>query len=60
MAVRKLSERNIRKIARIGNQSLGITLPIETLRELGWKEKQKVTVKRIAGGLVIRDYRSKK
>jgi hypothetical protein len=26
---------------------------------LGWREKQKVVVKRIKGGLNIRDYRSK-
>lgn len=59
MARRKLSENNIRKLTKSGNGSIGLTLPIEAVRELGWKEKQKVVVKRIKGGLVIRDYRSK-
>ncbi len=59
MARRKIQNRNIRKISRIGASSLGITLPIEMLRELGWRERQKVKVARIRGGIQIRDWRSK-
>jgi hypothetical protein len=29
------------------------------LRELGWREKQKVVAKRIPGGIALRDFRSK-
>lgn len=36
---------------------MGITLPIEEVRNLGWKERQKLVVKKIKGGLVIRDWR---
>jgi hypothetical protein len=60
MGIRKTGEENIRKITRVGKTSLAITLPVEMLRELGWQEKQKVVVKRIKGGLFIRDYRSRK
>ena len=60
MSVRKQEEKNIRKITRVGKTSLAVTLPVEMVRELGWREKQRVKVKRIRGGLVIRDYRSKK
>ncbi len=56
----KLKDKNIRKITRAGKTSLAVTLPIELVRELGWREKQKVKVTRIKGGMVIRDYRSKK
>lgn len=56
---RVLKDRNIRKISRIGNKSLGVTLPVEMLKDLGWREKQRVKVTRIKGGLQIRDYRSK-
>lgn len=57
---RKLEERNIRKITKMaGGASYGLTLPIEFVRSLGWKEKQRVIVKRVSGGLMIRDYRSK-
>lgn len=43
-----------------GGASYGITIPIEMVRDLGWREKQKVNVKRVPGGILIRDYRSKK
>lgn len=54
-----MKNKETRKLTRIGKRSIGLTLPIEEVRALGWKEKQKVVVKRIKGGLVIRDYRSK-
>lgn len=61
MARRKQSENNIRKLTCSGGgKSIGLTLPKEMVEELKWKEKQKVVVKRIKGGLNIRDYRSKK
>lgn len=56
----KLKDKNIRKITRVGKTSLAVTLPIEMMRDLGWQEKQRVSAKRIKGGIVIRDYRSKK
>ena len=59
MANKKSNEKNVRKLTKIGKQSIGLTLPIEAVRELGWREKQRVIVKRIKGGLTIRDYRSK-
>jgi antitoxin component of MazEF toxin-antitoxin module len=55
----KLKDKNIRKITRVGRSSLAVTLPLEMARELGWREKQRVVVKKIKGGLVIRDYRAK-
>lgn len=59
MARRKLEDKNTRKLTKSGNGSIGLTLPIELVRDLGWREKQRVVVKRIKGGLQIRDYRSK-
>ncbi len=57
MANKKLTEKDIRKLTKSGNGSIGLTLPIEVVRELGWKEKQKVVVKRVRGGVVIRDWK---
>lgn len=54
-----MKDKNIRKITRVGKTSLAVTLPKEMAAELGWKEKRRVLVKRIRGGVVIRDYRSK-
>jgi len=59
MSVRKQEEKNIRKITRVGKTSLAVTLPVEMTRELKWREKQRVVVKRIKGGLVIKDFRNK-
>ncbi len=58
MARRKLEERNIRKLTRTGRgRSILVTLPIELVRELGWREKQKVTVRKIGKKLIIEDWK---
>lgn len=46
MARRKLVNKNVRKITRMGGSSLGLTLPIELVRGLRWREKQKVVVRK--------------
>lgn len=57
---RKLEERNIRKITKMaGGTSYGITLPIEMIRGLKWKEKQKVVVNRKGSILTIKDWKKK-
>ncbi|KKP77619.1 MAG: hypothetical protein UR78_C0033G0003 [Candidatus Moranbacteria bacterium GW2011_GWF2_35_39] len=57
MTTRKSEDKNIRKITRVGKTSLAVTIPIEMYKELGWKEKQKVVVKRVAGGIIIKDWK---
>jgi antitoxin component of MazEF toxin-antitoxin module len=54
---RRLEQNNIRKIARIGDRSLGVTLPIEILRKLGWREKQKVVVSLKGKTISIKDWK---
>lgn len=54
---RKNQEENIRKITRLGKTSLAVTLPIGIIHELGWKEKQKVIVKKVRGGVLIKDWK---
>jgi len=58
--MQKLKDKNTRKLIKIGTTSLAVTLPVEIVNAFGWKEKQRVVVKKIKGGLAIRDYRSKK
>jgi antitoxin component of MazEF toxin-antitoxin module len=62
MPSKKLVDKNIRKLTRMGRagSSLGVTLPKELVTSLGWKERQKVVVKKLNGAIVIRDYKSKK
>lgn len=60
MARRKAKNEAVRKISKIGNFSLGITLPVSALASLGWKNKQKVVVRRVPRGLMITDFPTKK
>ncbi len=59
MPDKKSNETNIRKLTKIGKQSIGLTLPIEMVRELKWRERQRVKVKKIKGEIVIRDWKRK-
>ena len=56
---RKIQDKSVRKLTKLGGKSIGLTLPIELVRELGWREKQRVVVKRIKGGFEVRDFRSR-
>lgn len=58
MARQKIEDRNTRKLTRTGNgKSVSVTLPIEYIRELGWRDKQKVVVKKQGQKLVIEDWK---
>jgi antitoxin component of MazEF toxin-antitoxin module len=54
----KLKDKNIRKIVRLGKTSLAVTLPKEMMVALGWKSGQKVTAKKVKGGVMIRDWKN--
>lgn len=56
MARRDLGERNIRKLTKTGS-SIGVTIPVEYLRELKWREKQKVVVELKGDVLIIQDWK---
>ena len=56
MARRKLTQKNIRKIGRIGG-SFSVTLPIELVKQLKWRERQKVVVKKRGRGIIISDWK---
>ncbi len=53
---RKLEDKNIRKIFKSGS-SYAVTLPIEIVRELKIKERQKVVVKKRGKGILITDWK---
>ncbi|HPX94163.1 MAG TPA: AbrB/MazE/SpoVT family DNA-binding domain-containing protein [Candidatus Moranbacteria bacterium] len=59
MPSRKLKNKNTRNLIRMGRagSSLGLTLPKEMTTSLGWREKQKVKVKRTHGGILIKDWK---
>jgi antitoxin component of MazEF toxin-antitoxin module len=60
MSQRQLKEKNIRKLMRMGENggSVGLTLPIEIVKKLGWKEKQKVVVSLKRKNIIIKDWKN--
>jgi len=57
MARRKLEERSTRKLSKRASGSYVITLPIEVIRELKWKNKQKLVVKKSGSKIIIEDWK---
>ncbi len=56
MSRRKLSEFKIRKLHKTKLGSVYLTLPIQFIRKLKWRSKQKVTVKQRGNKLIIQDW----
>jgi antitoxin component of MazEF toxin-antitoxin module len=59
MPTKKLTEKNVRKLTRMGRagSSLGLTIPKELATELGWRERQKVIVRKSGKKLIIEDWK---
>ncbi len=56
MPRRNLKDRNIRKIFK-SSRSYVITLPIEVVKNLGWKEKQKIIIRQRGKKIIIEDWK---
>lgn len=57
MGNRSYDERNVRSISHGSNGSYYVTLPLELVKQLGWREKQKVVVTLHGSRLVIEDWK---
>lgn len=53
-------ESNVRKLQKQNNGSTTVALPAEILRELKWRDKQKVVVRKRGEALLIEDWKPKK
>lgn len=57
MTRRKLEDKNIRSLSKTsGGSSYSITLPIDEVRDLKWRERQKLVVTRKGDKLIIEDW----
>jgi hypothetical protein len=56
MARRKLGDKNIRKLSS-NSRSIAVTLPIEFIRKLKWRKKQKVVLKLKGKKITIEDWK---
>ena len=43
--------------AKLGGHSLGVTIPIDIVRDLRWKERQKVVVEKRGKTILIKDWK---
>jgi len=57
MANKKNSDKNTRKLTRVGKSSFSVTLPVDFVAKLKWKERQKLRVFLKGRSIVIRDWK---
>lgn len=58
MSTQKIENHNIRKLSKVGGgRTFAVTIPVEFIRKLGWKEKQKIVLILKGRHLLIKDWR---
>ena len=56
MAQQKEQNKNIRKLTRVGRGSISVTIPVEMVKQLKWKERQKVVLSLKNKKITIQDW----
>jgi bifunctional DNA-binding transcriptional regulator/antitoxin component of YhaV-PrlF toxin-antitoxin module len=51
------NKKEVRKLTKNGKGSMYVILPKEHLKSLGWRERQRLEVERVKGGIFIKDFR---
>ncbi|MBN2633824.1 MAG: AbrB/MazE/SpoVT family DNA-binding domain-containing protein [Bacteroidales bacterium] len=60
MTRRKIEESHIRSLTKVSSgTSYSVTIPMEYIRKLKWRSKQKLEVKLYQDRIIIRDYKEK-
>jgi hypothetical protein len=57
MGRRKREDYNVRSLVKNGSGGITVTLPIEEVRTLKWRGRQKVVVRRSGNKLIIEDWK---
>lgn len=57
MSDRSSEERNVRSLMHHASGAYQVTLPVEYVRELKWKGKQKLSVELRENEIIIRDWK---
>ncbi len=58
MANKKQKDKNIRKLTRVGKGSISVTIPVEMIEKLKWKERQKVVLDLKGSKITIKDWKN--
>ena len=53
---KRSDKKNIRKLTKTGGHSIGVTIPIDIVRKLKWRERQKVVVEKRGKTILIKDW----
>ncbi|MDZ7786191.1 MAG: AbrB/MazE/SpoVT family DNA-binding domain-containing protein [Candidatus Saccharibacteria bacterium] len=56
MGARKMGEQHIRSLTQNKTGTYQVSLPIRVIREMGWRERQKLTVTRQGKKLIVQDW----
>jgi len=56
MPTQKLVNKHIRKLTKVAGHSISVTLPMEMVKKLKWREKQKVIVSLRGKVITIKDW----
>ena len=56
---KRSDKKNIRKLTKTGGHSLGVTIPIDIVRKLKWRERQNVVVEQKGKSIIVRDWKKK-
>jgi len=58
MARRSLAKRNIRSLTKTsGGKSYSVIIPIEYIKKLGWRSRQKLVVSLYRDRIIIKDWK---
>ncbi|MBU2595371.1 AbrB/MazE/SpoVT family DNA-binding domain-containing protein [Patescibacteria group bacterium] len=58
MTRRKLDEENVRKLTKVGETSLAVTIPKSIVQKLKLRERQKVRVMLSGKNIIIKDWKN--
>jgi len=56
MYKRTVADTRTRKLTKVAGSSYSVTLPIEFVRHLGWRERQKLDITLEGDKLIIKDW----
>lgn len=59
LPIKVMEKNNIRKLTKTGGGTMYVAIPKDIVNSLGWKEHQKLVVKRGKGCIIIRDWRKR-
>jgi len=57
MTKRVVGDKRTRKLNKVAGTSYSVTLPIEFVRHLGWRERQKLDITLEGKSLIIKDWK---